>query len=56
MAGNIRNSVEVVVSIEDSDVKIRKLYAAGEYLKVKNKNNYNFQEELMKNDILSFQN
>lgn len=70
MTRNIRNRVEVAVPIEDpdvkkyvldfcdtmfaDDVKIRKLYATGEYLRVENKNNYNAQEELMKKAISDF--
>lgn len=71
MTRNIRNRIEVAVPIEDSevkkylldfmdimfndDVKIRKLYSTGEYLKVENKNNFNAQEELMKKAILDFE-
>lgn len=71
MTRNIRNRIEVAVPIEDSevkkylldfmdimfndDVKIRKLYPTGEYLKVENKNNFNAQEELMKKAILDFE-
>lgn len=71
MTRNIRNRIEVAVPIEDSevkrylldfmdimfndDVKIRKLYSTGEYLKVENKNNINAQEELMKKAILDFE-
>lgn len=71
MTRNIRNRVEVAVPIEDpdvkkyvldfcdtmfaDDVKIRKLYATGEYLRVENKNNYNAQEELMKKAISDFE-
>lgn len=69
MTRNIRNRVEVAVPIEDpdvkkyvldfldtmfaDDVKIRKLYATGEYLPVENKNNFNAQEDLMKQAILA---
>ncbi len=71
MTRNIRNRIEVAVPIEDSevkkylldfmdimfndDVKIRKLYSTGEYLRVENKNNFNAQEELMKKAILDFE-
>ena len=71
MTRNIRNRIEVAVPIEDSevkkylldfmdimfndDVKIRKLYPTGKYLKVENKNNFNAQEELMKKAILDFE-
>ena len=71
MTRNIRNRVEVAVPIEDrkikkylldfldimfnDDVKIRKLYPTGEYLKVENKENFNAQEALMKKAIKDFE-
>ena len=71
MTRNIRNRVEVAVPIEDEkvkkyvldfldtmfadDVKIRKLYATGEYLPVENKNNFNAQEALMEKAIKDYE-
>ncbi len=67
MTRNIRNRVEVAVPIEDpdvkkyvldfcdtmfaDDVKIRKLYATGEYLRVENKNNYNTRRAYEKSHL-----